>query len=70
MPEMHSELPLAVKQLLDIHEQPSEYETTDWKDKPSSFANKSLEERNILTKTPVVIQHFVEQEKEVGWCFA
>ena len=65
MPEMHSELPLAVKQLLDINEPSSEYET-DWKNTTPSFADRSFEERNLFTKTPVVVHDSVKQEKEVG----
>ena len=65
MPELHSELPLAVKQLLDINEPSSEYET-DWKHTTPSFAERSFEERNLFTKTPVIIHDSVKQGEEVG----
>ena len=63
---MHSELPLAVKQLLNITEQTSENEP-DWRLKtPTTIANTSVEDGNIITKTPVAIQQHVDTEIEVG----
>ena len=63
---MHSELPLAVKQLLNITEQTSENES-DWRLKtPTTIANTSFEEADIITKNPVAIQQHVESEIEVG----
>ena len=67
-PEMQSELPLAVRQLLDITEETAENEL-DWKLKtPKTNANTILEETNVVTKTPVAVQEHVYPETEVGCC--
>ena len=64
-PEMQSELPLAVRQLLDITEETVTNET-DWSpDTTKTNANKMIEETNIVTKTPVAVQQNVYPEAEV-----
>ena len=65
MPELQTELPLAVKQLLDITEDtPNDYEP-DWKfETTQNNANKTREETNIVTKTPVAVQQHVISETQ------
>ena len=65
MPELQTELPLAVKQLLDITEDtPNDYEP-NWKfETTQNNANKTKEETNIVTKTPVAIQQHVCPETQ------
>ena len=64
-PEMQSELPLAVRQLLDITEETVTNET-DWSpDTTKTNANKIIEETNIVTKTPVAVQQNTYPEAEV-----
>ena len=49
-----------------MSEQTSENEP-DWRLKtPTTIANTSVEEDNIITKTPVAIQQYVDIEIEVG----
>ena len=64
-PEMQSELPLAVRQLLDITEETLE-KVNDWSpDAPKTNTNKLIEDVNIVTKTPVAVQQHVYPEAEV-----
>ena len=64
-PEMQPELPLAVRQLLDITEETLE-NVQDWNpDKSKTNANKLLEETNIVTKIPVAVQQHDYPETEV-----
>ena len=64
-PEMQSELPLAVRQLLDISEETVD-SVTDWSpEKAKTNANTLLEETNIVSKTPVAVQQHSYPEAEV-----
>ena len=57
MPELQTELPLAVKQLLDIAEDTPNANISDWKfETTQNNANKTREETNTVTKTPVAVQ--------------
>ena len=64
-PEMQSELPLAVRQLLDITEETVVNETNWSPDTTKTNANKIIEETNIVTKTPVAVQQNSYPEAEV-----
>ena len=65
-PEMQSELPLAVRQLLDITEETVD-NVTDWSpDKAKTNANTLLQETNIVTKTPVAVHQHTYPEAEVN----
>ena len=64
-PETQPELPLAVRQLLDITEETLE-NVQDWSpDTSKTNANKLLEETNIVTKIPVAVQKYDYPETEV-----
>ena len=64
-PEMQSELPLAVRQLLDITEETVD-NVTDWSpDTAKTNANTLLQETNIVTKTPVAVHQHTYPEAEV-----
>ena len=62
-PEMQSELPLAVRQLLDITEETAD-NVTDWSTAKTN-ANTLLQETNIVTKTPVAVHQHTYPEAEV-----
>ena len=68
-PELQSELPLAVRQLLDITEETIE-KVNDWSPDASKTNNKTLiEDVNIVTKTPVAVQQHDYPEAEVKLAF-
>ena len=66
MPEMQSELPLAVRQLLNISEETTKNEV----DLRVETPNTILEETNVVTNTPVAVQEHSYPETEVGYTFA
>ena len=63
---MQSELPLAVRQLLNITEETTEHDSDLKVETPNTCANTLLEETNIVTKTPVAVQQHSYPETEVG----
>ena len=68
-PEMHSELPLAVRQLLDITEETIE-KVNDWSpDASKANTNTLIDDVNIVTKTPVAVQQHDYPEAEVIFAF-
>jgi hypothetical protein len=69
-PEMQSELPLAVRQLLNITEETTENEVDLSVETPNTCANTLLEETHVVTKTPVAVQQHSYPETEVGYSFA
>lgn len=69
-PEMQSELPLAVRQLLNITEETTEHQSDLRVETPNNFANTLLEETHVVTKTPVAVQQHSYPETEVGYGFA
>ena len=68
-PEMPSELPLAVRQLLDITEETIE-KVNDWSpDASKTNTNTLIQDVNIVTKTPVAVQQHDYPEAEVKFAF-
>ena len=69
-PEMQSELPLAVRQLLNITEETTENQVDMRLDIPNTNANTLVEETHVVNKTPVAVQQHSCPETEVGYTIA
>ena len=69
-PEMQSELPLAVRQLLNITEETTENQVDMRREIPNTCANTLVEETHVVNKTPVAVQQHSCPETEVGYTFA